>query len=212
MQSIRINTIVNAVAQCDTVCDVGCDHGYIGNALLQRNVAKNVIFVDVSQPSLDKARKLVGQNGNARFVCQDGLQSLSCDCAVIAGMGGLEIISILDNAQHKPQFVVLQPMRNQIDVRKYLTDNGYNIFSDFTFADEKFYDLISARLCDTKQSLSQLQLQFGLTNLACPTADFVAYLTKQHKVYQNIVKQCNDCTAQNYLDSVVQALAYIKEN
>lgn len=210
MQSARLTKIISVVPRCNTLADVGCDHGYVGIAVLQSNLAQNVCFVDVSRPSLDKARLNCPDSLRkmASFVCQDGLKELTVDCAVVAGMGGLEIISILQNAKHLPQYLVLQPMRNQRDVRSYLVTN-YQIVSDEKFFDGKFYDLIVANMSSCPTELTQLELEFGKSNLACPTQDFVNFLQLERSKLTNILQGCNDKEVQAKLSLVDQAIQHI---
>ena len=104
MLTKRLQQLVSALPHCNTLADVGCDHGYVGVEALARGIAKRVIFVDVSAPSLQKARQNCPTEllPCADFVCCDGLGSIVADTAIIAGMGGLETISILTNAKHLP--------------------------------------------------------------------------------------------------------------
>jgi tRNA A22 N-methylase len=155
--------------------DVGCDHGLIGASLLESGVAEKVIFTDISRPSLDKAKRLILelQLSGAEFICQDGIKDAQCDCAIIAGMGGKEIVKILSDATTLPQFLVLQPMKNVAHVREYLCSQYY-IEKDFVFRDKKFYNLILARR--GSDSLDELQLELGKTNLSAPSSDFAAYV------------------------------------
>ncbi len=209
--TLRLNKIVQAIPQVFTLCDVGCDHGYIGLGAWQQQKAQNVIFVDISQPSLQKAMANCTNANmrNCQFICQDGLQNVLCDCAVIAGMGGLETISILQNAQSLPQNLVLQPMRNQVDVRRYLLDHNYKITLDVKFFDGKYYDLIRAKKSDEQVSQTPLQLQFGATNLEQPSQDFVNFLLQERQKYIQILTQCKDQEVQDKLNLVIFALDQI---
>ncbi|MCH5151451.1 MAG: SAM-dependent methyltransferase [Clostridiales bacterium] len=180
MGSVRLTKIVSLIPKCNTLADVGCDHGYVGIEALNTSRVDSVIFVDVSEPSLNKARQNCPQEHSKRvkYLCQDGLGSLAVDCAVIAGMGGLEIISILEEAKALPQRLVLQPMRNQKDVRQYLCDK-YEIVTDVKFYDGKYYDLIYAERSDSPTKLTELELEYGKTNVANPSSDFVSYLQEE---------------------------------
>lgn len=212
MLTKRLEKIAAVLPKCKILADVGCDHGYIGLEALQRNLAEKVVFIDISAPSLQKANDHCGEEYQSRasFVCQDGLQNVSCNCAVIAGMGGLEIISVLNGAAELPQFLVLQPMRSQQDVRKFLQQN-YNIVSDEKFFDGKFYDLIFAEKCLGGCSLSQDELTFGKTNLAHPSPDFLQFLQIQQHKYNQILQQCNDAEIAEKRDDVNRILATIME-
>ncbi|MCH5160271.1 MAG: SAM-dependent methyltransferase [Clostridiales bacterium] len=208
MLTKRLTKLISVLPHCDVLCDVGCDHGYVGIEALSRSIAKNVIFVDVSAKSLDKARQNCPEEylPFAEFVCCDGLGSIVCDTAIIAGMGGLEIVSILNNAKFTPDQLVLQPMRNQKDVREYLTQN-YEIISDEKFHDYKFYDLIVAKKHDKPTKLTDLELEFGKTNLKSPSQDFIDYLDAELTKTKNIPIFNGDATLQARATLLEQMLA-----
>ena len=209
--TVRLNKIVQAIPTVATLCDVGCDHGYIGIGAYKLAKAQNVIFVDVSAPSLQKAQNNCAnaQITSCKFVHQDGLQNVVCDCAVIAGMGGLETISILQNTQSLPQYLVLQPMRNQVDVRKYLLEHNYKITLDEKFCDVKYYDLICAEQTEEQMSLNSLQLKFGITNLSNPSQDFVQFLLEEKQKYTQILTQCRDVEVEDKLSCITLAFEHI---
>ena len=146
MREIQISRRLKAVAALVSpglvLADVGCDHGYIGAALLRLNKAEKVVFADISAPSLEKARRLCEKEGltdRAEFFVCDGTAGIRrADCVVIAGMGGKESIHILEECAFEPSFVVLQPMKNLPDVRKYVAGR-YRIISDRIIKDGKFY-------------------------------------------------------------------------
>lgn len=211
MATKRLEKILSVLPRCNVLADVGCDHGYVGLGALERDLAQRVVFVDISLPSLQKAQRNCPQSLKTRatFVCRNGLGDLDVDCAVIAGMGGMEIISVLDNAKTLPQNLVLQPMRNQQDVRLRLL-RDYEILTDETFFDGKFYDLITA-VKGKGCSLTHEQLVFGKDNLKKPSADFVAYLQKLQKEYQQILSHCNDVALTEKYDEVLRILAKIME-
>lgn len=212
MLTKRLLQIVSVVPQCDVLADVGCDHGYVGIETLTRGIANRVIFVDVSAPSLNKARQNCPDEllARAEFVCRDGLADIEADTAIIAGMGGLETISILEGAVHLPTKLVLQPMRNQSDLRAYLTRN-YEIVTDFKFHDYKFYDLIVAHKCDKPTNLTQTELEFGKTNLTHPTQDFLDYLQAEITKLQNIPIFPNDELMQAKAKLLQQMLADLSQ-
>lgn len=210
--SKRLETILSVIPRCSTLCDVGCDHGYVGVGALQRGVADKVTFVDISADCLQKARENcpAGVEGKTTFVCQDGIGEIPCDCAVIAGMGGLEIISILSNAKALPQTLVLQPMRNQYDVRKYICAKYY-VTQDFKFYDGKYYDLIVAKLSGKPQTLTETELYFGKDNLSKTNDDFTNFLNNERTKLTKILQGCDDIEVTKRLAMVDAALARIKE-
>ena len=193
------------------LADVGCDHGYVGIEALRQGKAKQVAFTDISRPSLNKAQTNCPQEFKdvATFHCQDGLGELQVDCAVIAGMGGLEVISILRQAEHLPAKLVLQPMRNQRDVRMYLT-KSYNVVTDVKFFDGKYYDVIVAEQCDNPTELTELELEFGKTNLVNPSQDFVNFLQHELSKLNKILEGTCDGEVTAKRDLVEQTLSQVR--
>ncbi|MDD4291771.1 MAG: class I SAM-dependent methyltransferase [Clostridia bacterium] len=140
----RVQKIIDFIPDCRTLADVGCDHGYIGAGALSENKAQFVWFCDISVDSLAKARRLMNC-ANCDFVCADGL-TVDVDVAVIAGLGGREIADIVRNAVSLPRWLVLQPMKNQYELRKDIIEH-YSIEKDIIFKwRNKFYTLILAEL------------------------------------------------------------------
>lgn len=213
MHSKRIQNIVSVLPKCNILADVGCDHGYVGIEALVQDKANNVVFCDISDCSLQKAKQNCPQNllKRASFICADGIpQTCQCDCAVIAGMGGLEIISILSHTIYLPRFLVLQPMKNAFELRKFLVSN-YIIETDSLFFDgNKYYNLISATMGNTSP-MTELQLFFGKDNLTKPSKDFVKYLLNEKIKLTKILSSCNDIDVQKRLNLVQQAIAKIQE-
>lgn len=205
--SKRLQKICSAIPNCNVLCDVGCDHGYIGIEALNSGVAERVIFIDISNECLQKARENCDKRliRRAEFVCRNGLGDIECDCAVIAGMGGLEIISILDNAKTPPKYIVLQPMRNVYDVRKTISQS-YKIISDFKFLDGKFYDLIVAEYNKTGCKLTENELLFGKSNLENPEQDYILFLQNEYNKLSQIALACNDLDVKKRLSIVEEAL------
>lgn len=211
MYTKRLQKLFLALPKCRLLADVGCDHGYVGIYALQKGIAERVCFSDISLPSLQKARQNCPEQylDRAQFVCQDGLQDICADCAVIAGMGGMEIISVLKNARHLPEKLVLQPMRSQRDVREFLSEK-YKILSDEKFFDGKFYDLITAQL-GGGTTLSEEEKQFGKTNLLQPSEDFLAFLQKEKATCEQILNQCNDAEAVRRYEEVCRIIRKLTE-
>ena len=184
----RVEVIVSHVDKSSICADVGCDHGYIGHALLKLGKAEKVVFTDISEKCLAKAKSLAQEDiviGRAKTVVCDGLTGVTddVDTAVIAGMGGEEIIKILAEClQRLPiKTLVLQPMKNADKLRAYLLDGGFSLIRDYTFMDAgKYYDLIKAEKSDKKIDVySADELAFGKENLAVKGEDFICRCKKE---------------------------------
>ncbi len=202
----REESIISLIPQSEVLCDCGCDHGYIGEAALSRYIAQKVIFVDISYPSLQKAQKLCQKKGHfsCEFLCQDGLKEVNADTAVIAGMGGLEIIDIIANAKHLPHYLVLSPQRSVAQVREYLCES-YVTVKDFILYDKKFYNLMLLQR-GKGEKLNKMEILFGKTNLQEFSQDFKNYLLREKRICGKILSQANVSEKEEWLKLVTLLL------
>ncbi len=185
----RTDEIFCAVAPANVIADVGCDHGLVSEKLLKANKAKQVIFTDVSAKCLKKAETLLADfvaNGSAKPYCVDGLQGVTepVEEVIIAGMGGEEIIKILSECLDRLPIkkLVLQPMKNCKEVRKFLIKRGFTIGLDYTFYyADKFYDLITAMKLPENvwDYYTEDEYEFGRQNLKIKEKDFVRKINSE---------------------------------
>lgn len=217
MPTKRQNAIISALPTgCGTLLDVGCDHGRVGAAALQRGLAERVVFIDISEKCLNKARaecaKLKSNaKSTAEFVRQDGIGNLRCDCAVVAGMGGRQILEILSAAEALPQKLVLQPMKNMPELRARLCEKYAFISDEITECAGKFYDIIV--LERGQDTLSDAEVLLGRTNLAAPSPQFVRYLQrKEKKLAAILTKSPRNTQARHTLSLVRGALQKAANN
>ena len=134
----RLELIASLVPRCALAADIGADHGLLGTALLRRGTAERVLFADISKKALSHARQTVRQNrleDRACFAVADGLQALRavearCGCAVIAGMGGNTLASILRGGAEylaPDSVLVLSAHTEHDEVRRTVEAIGYHI-------------------------------------------------------------------------------------
>lgn len=150
----RLETAAALLGGHAAIADIGCDHGRLCCALLQRGACVRCIAADVSAPSLQKARelaRLVGVGDRISFRCGDGLSVLAAGEAgavALLGMGGTLMARLLDACPVPlmgAELLVLQPMRAEEDIRRYLYDNGYRIADDRVVLDAgRLYQVFSA--------------------------------------------------------------------
>jgi len=193
----RIRAIADLINEKNLiVADIGADHGYLSKILIEENRAKKVIATDISKPSIEKTAILAKKAGISDKIetrVGDGLNPLKIgevNIVVIAGMGGYEIIKILE--QNKDlcfDKLIFQPIQNSIQLRKYLNDNSYEILKDFIIKDKnKYYNTIVARFGSKKQELKLEEIEFGLTNFDLKSSDFYDYLLTYIAKCENIDK------------------------
>ncbi len=200
--SKRMEAVVNMVSpQSFAIADVGCDHAYVSIALLQRDIAKKVIAMDVRTGPLDIAKRNIVQAGFLDVIdvrLGDGLQRLDVDevdTIIIAGMGGLLIkgilergIHILQDAKEKP-VLILQPQSDLQEVRKFLYENAYSIAQEQMLVEEgKYYTIIKAQCCDeqSEPAYNEIEWVYGRCNLESRSACLLEYLKNEERVLHNI--------------------------
>ncbi|MDD4003415.1 MAG: class I SAM-dependent methyltransferase [Clostridia bacterium] len=192
----RLSFIEKLVGYSPLAIDIGSDHGKLACSLLLKNIAKKVIITDISQKSLNKAVKLInkyGLNDRAKFYCLDGFNGITEDIhtAVIAGMGGMEIIGILDKMPQNIEKIILQPMKNADKLRLYLQKRCFFIETDKKISSGgRYYDIIKV---DTKKgdALSENDIIYGKSNLIERDKVFFDYLQNERKKLKRICDKTN---------------------
>lgn len=132
----RLRAIAELVPEsCRCLADIGTDHGYLPAALLLEGRIGRAVAADIGQPPLEHARRTAGRLGledGIDFRLGDGMAVLTpgeADVAVIAGMGGDTITSILDAApwSREGTLLLLQPMSKAEVLRRWLPEHGYAV-------------------------------------------------------------------------------------
>lgn len=203
--SVRLQTIANLIPKNQVVADVGCDHGKILEYALRHKDAIFVYGSDISAKSVQKTTQLLTNKKFDNFVTlqSDGFEQYNIadkaniTVAVIAGMGGREIIHILQELlQAKEQFgalqkMILQPQNSTKSLRVFLQENNFKIEYDKKIKDKHmFYDVLSVVPFETqKQTLTMQELEFGITNLQQKSKDFDLFLQLQLKQVQKVLEK-----------------------
>ena len=167
------------------VADIGTDHGYLSELLSRNKKIKKVFATDISQKCLDKTNQLISKCNIEKVDTKlgDGLDAVDVvDLAVVAGIGGYEIINILQNQnkineKRKCDLFVLQPSDNTVELRQWINKNNMLVVSDFIFESAKrFYSIIVVDVSKTEvKKLDDFDLYFGRDN-TLENKEFVNYL------------------------------------
>lgn len=133
----RLQCILNYV-NSDTVADIGTDHAYIPIELVKKNRVKKAIAADINEGPLKIAQKNIKSEGLSDKIetrLGSGISVLKkgeADQIIIAGMGGELIQSIIESDIEIAlnSELLLQPMNNQYELRKYLMSSGFKITAE----------------------------------------------------------------------------------
>ena len=162
--SIRLNSLCALIEKTDSFIDVGCDHGYAVEFVCKNKLADKITACDISQPSLNKAKKLLEGYDGVNYVCADGsVAAAGHSTVLISGMGGLEIVKIIGGCS--PQVFILSPQSHAYEVRRTLLERDYRIVYDRVIFDGKYYDIIKAERgggLKQSKSVTPVMLNYGI--------------------------------------------------
>ncbi len=185
--SLRLKTIASLVPPGARVCDVGTDHARLPIYLKQNNIAKTVIATDLNEKPLKNAQTNIEQSGVRGISLRlcDGLSAVTADEAdtvIIAGIGGEVISGILKNCdwiKNKGVSLILQPTTSPEVLRRFLTQNGFEIVIETpVFENKKIYSVITAKYTANKAVYPDSYYYIGEIP---KTDDGIVYIKKQQR-------------------------------
>lgn len=151
----RLGLIRDMLPVCAKLCDVGTDHARIPASALLDGLCRNAIATDIRPGPLERASRTLrhfGLDTRMELRLGAGLDPIfpgECDVLVIAGMGALMIIDILESGAdvaRQASCILLQPMHAQERLRPWLRRNGYAILSERLASEgEKRYQVLAVR-------------------------------------------------------------------
>lgn len=158
-----------------TIADIGADHGYLSEILARNDKISKVIATDISKKCLNKVEELIKNNNLTKIETSlgDGLNAVEVvDLAVMAGIGGYEIINIISNqnitinGDKKSRYFVFMPSKNTLELRVWLYENNVKIIKDYIVESAKrFYSIIIVDLNSKNDSeKTNFNLYFGKDN------------------------------------------------
>lgn len=187
----RLRMLSALVPACPMAADIGADHGFLGAWLLSSGRCERVQFLDVSGPSLQKARRLIaslGLEGRALFGVGDGTQAMiaPAQAVILAGMGGPTICGILERGQEAlgDAQLILQANVGQKELREQLARLHYRIDrEELVRAGGRWY--IGMRAVRGEANYTRRELLIGPCLLAARPACLAEYAAFRIRVLEN---------------------------
>lgn len=167
----RLQLLAELVPVGARLADIGTDHGYLPVWLLQQGRICAAIAADVGQEPLQHAVRTAKEYGvdGVEFRLCDGLKGIRADevdTIVVAGMGGETIIHILSQAPWTAEIekytLLLQPMTKIGELRRWLCDHGYRFCDERLVWDKDFLYPVMTVTGGVQETLSELQLDYGV--------------------------------------------------
>ena len=162
----RLQCVADMTPQAACVADIGTDHAYLPIYLVLNKKAEKAVACDIRKGPLESALSNIKHYGlcdKIKTVLCDGLAGLEdgqVQTAVIAGMGGELIASIINARPDAAQEYILQPMSKISTLRKSLQENGFKIDEEaLALEGEKLYTVM--RVKKGHQNWSEHELVFS---------------------------------------------------
>ena len=204
------------------VCDVGTDHGFIPVRLASEGFSGSIIASDINAAPLKRAEEnacSVNVQDRINFCRYNGLPehlSESFDTAVIAGMGGDLICSILDKADFifsESYTLILQPMTKPEIVRYYLVNNGFTITEDYLAEDRnRLYQIIKCSFTSVNDLYSDLELFSGKKSRCNDLLLYERMILKLRKHFLKAAEgsdACGDHTKADFYRELLEQINFI---
>lgn len=158
----RLQAVADFVTAGSRTADIGTDHGFLPIYLIQSGRCPHVIAMDIRKGPLMRAQEHIAAAGLEAVIqtrLSDGMQELKkgeADSVVIAGMGGMTVLHILEEAGHVlPQLeeLVLEPQSDPAKVRRYVREHQMYIDKeDLVYDAGKLYPVLHVVHAQTIES------------------------------------------------------------
>lgn len=185
----RLYEISKLVEKDKYVIDVGTDHGLVPLFLAKNNITNKILATDISENSLNKLNskefepyKDIIETKVTDGFC--GIEKRNNQIAIIAGMGAITIIDIIDKnldfAKSLDYMIIESNIANE-KLRKYFNDNGFFIEKDFIVYEKgKYYDIMKVKT-GKKESYDLSEIYYGKDNIDNKNPLLVEKLEKEYK-------------------------------
>jgi tRNA (adenine22-N1)-methyltransferase len=172
----RLLTVASCVEKGAYLADIGTDHAYLPLYLAENGMLSGAVASDIHKGPIVSARKNIAEAGFSDLIHTEltdglhGIEKYPVTHIAIAGMGGLMIAGILEEApfiRERKTKLILQPMQHIPELRQELAKKGYHIEKETqTTAEGKFYQIICAVYDGEIRSISDTEAMLGAYNIA----------------------------------------------
>ena len=206
--SYRLNKIAQKVTQNGIIADIGTDHAYIPIFLYKNNKIKKAIACDISKGPIEKAKDNIYKYNvekNIETRLGNGLEKITIednvDTIIIAGMGGMLMIDILERGKsiaENAKELILQPQKDIDKVRMYLHENNFKIIEDEILKDDgKFYNIIKAIKGNEELLYKKEEYIFGRFDIQMKSEILKEYIQEQLYKMKIVLKNIKEKNAKD---------------
>lgn len=163
--SERLSTIASFIDKDAFVMDVGADHGLLEKYLIDNEIVKHIIAVENKKGPLDILKNnLIGYDITISY--SDGIKDITpeVDTLVLAGMGGMLIVNILNSDSSKlknVKHIIIDAHKDIEFVRREISKLGYYIKTEkIVYENNIYYFVINFESGNKK--LTDIEYEFGV--------------------------------------------------
>lgn len=198
MLTPRLMAIADSIDKIKTVADIGSDHAHLPIYLILNKKVEKAIVTDIKAGPANISKERIDRYGQANLMdirLGYGLKVLKgneADTIIIAGMGGLLILEIIEEDLHiarSANTLILQPMRDGYLLRKWLSENRFEIIDvEIVKEEEKFYEIIWAIPKDKDYKVQKINyIDDKLMDKKSPV--LMEYINSKIKEYKTIIRK-----------------------
>ena len=220
--SRRLQAVADLVSY-PIVADIGTDHGYVPLYLYENGKTEKAFACDLNKQPLEKAKQNI-KDKCAEHVIETRLGSgllpiapKEAQTAVIAGMGGMLVLRILQEGKQTVdslQELILSPQHDIDKVRKYVHTIGFAIKQEIMVKEDgKYYHILQCQK-GAEQYQTETAYQYGEKLLQAKDALLWEQLEieqKQYETVQKTLQQSGTEKATQRLIEIKQKLQWIEE-
>lgn len=206
----RLKAISDFIYPYRRIADIGCDHGYLIKIAFDNNLIDYAYAIDNKIGPLNSSKNNLKDYQNVAYFLSDGLDKVdeSIECVIIAGMGGMLIISILEKNKDKLKNIkrlILQANRDEYLLRKYLVENGFYIQDEKIIKeDNKYYEIDCFKKGYEEYDFNDLY--FGKILMKNKDDVFIEKWNNKYQKYKNIKAYSTDTEKIKIMKGIEQIL------
>jgi len=220
--SKRLELVAGLVTN-EIIADIGTDHGYVPIYLYRQGKIRKAFACDVRKGPLEKCRQNIALYG-AEDVIEPRLgsgliplQPFEAETAIMAGMGGMLIVHILEDSPEVAaslKELVLSPQRDFAEVRKYLHKIGFAIKEEHMLKEDgKPYVLMRCEKGEEKYD-REIDYLYGKLLLEKKDPVLKEWILHEEGKYSRLFENLKENPAENAkkrLPEVEEKLAWMRE-
>lgn len=220
--SKRLEAVAGLVSH-ETIADIGTDHGYVPIYLFLKGKIRKAYACDVRKGPLETCRSNIALYG-AQSVIETRLGSgliplkpYEAETAVMAGMGGMLIVNILQDSPEVAaslKELILSPQRDFGEVRRYVHEIGFSIAEEHMLKEDGKPYVILHCVRGEETYEKEIEYLYGKKLLEKKEPILKELLTAEERKYSKVAEKLRENPtehAQKRMPEVEEKLKFVRE-